>query len=179
MPAPIAEATNACSDMACPKCKSQAGFTIDVISTATLTDDGIYDLRDSDWEPGANTTCQACSFFATAEEFEVNPGDVLLNNDEVAALLDCAGEALAMSGQASSVLDTKARALHVTEVGPAGSTTTTLTYPQIRRAFNDALAAGRMPAFMLREIEHNDMCFDGDVGFITLQYALYGEIRYA
>lgn len=171
MPAPIAEATNACSDIACPRCKSQVAFTIDVISTATLTDDGIDDHHESEWEPGANTTCQVCGFFAAAGEFEVRPGDVLLDNDEVAALLDCADGALVMSGRASGVLDTEARTFRVNE--------TTLTYPQIRRAFNDALAAGHMPAFMLREIEDGDMCFDGDVGFITLQYALYGEIRYA
>lgn len=179
MPAPRAEATNACADIACPACKSQAGFTIDVVSTATLTDDGIYDHRDSEWGPTANTTCQACRFFAAAEEFEVEEGDVLLDNDEVAALLDCAGEALAMSGRTSSALDTDGRAFRVTEFSRAGSTTTTLAYPQIRRAFNDALAAGRMPAFMLREIELDDMCFDGDVGSIVIQQALYGEIRFA
>ena len=55
--------TNVLAGMQCPKCKSLGPFGINgATCTVTVTDDGVEDAVDYEWEKDAWCTCKACGF---------------------------------------------------------------------------------------------------------------------
>ena len=66
--------------------------------------------------------------------------------------------------------------LNLGYLGADGETETTLTFDEIKEAYNNAIYDGmtHCGGYLLADLENSDACF----AYIVLQYALYGEVTY-
>ena len=105
---------------------------------------------------------------------------VRLTDENISDLLDAAGYGLGYWAVTATV-DEKARTYYVRssegiEVDGTEITEKTLTFDEIRAAFNTLAQAGKLPDWQMREIENDDLAFDSMVGDMTVQQAMFGEI---
>jgi len=56
---------NCLAGMRCPECKSYGSFDIITTCIATVTDDGVSDTRDHEWDDDAVCYCCACDWSGT------------------------------------------------------------------------------------------------------------------
>jgi hypothetical protein len=106
---------------------------------------------------------------------------VRLTDENVIDLLDCAGYGIG-SWAVSATVDEEARTYYVqsseeVEVKDGTEITEkTITFDEIRDAFNTLVKEDRLPDWQLREIAEGDLAFDSMVGDMTVQQAMFGEI---
>ncbi|MCB5280340.1 hypothetical protein [Arthrobacter sp. ES1] len=106
---------------------------------------------------------------------------IRLTDENVVDLLDCAGTGIAYWATSATV-DEEAKTYRVlsSEVIEAEDgtevTEKTLTFDEIRDAFNTLAHAGRLPDWQMREIADGDLGFDSEVADMTIQQAMFGEI---
>jgi hypothetical protein len=60
---------NCLRDMRCPKCENEGPFKIRTTCTATVTDNGIEETVDHDWNPHDKCECPECLFSGIVENF--------------------------------------------------------------------------------------------------------------
>ena len=103
----------------------------------------------------------------------------ILSDQDVENLIDCAGDGIGYWATSGAV-DADAKTYHVIEAdleSPASDTgEKTLTFDEIREAFVLLASKDLLPAFQMREIEEDDLCFDATVGDMTIQQAMFGEL---
>lgn len=107
---------------------------------------------------------------------------ILLTDEDVINLLDCAGYGIGYWAITATV-DEDAKTYRVIESGAElddGETPEdkTLTFDQLREAFNILATKDLLPDWQMREIANDDLGFDSLVGDITVQQAMFGEIIY-
>jgi hypothetical protein len=105
---------------------------------------------------------------------------VRLTDENVTDLLDCAGYGIG-SWAISATVDEQAKTYYVLssegiEVDGIEITEKTMTFDEIRAAFNTLAKEDRLPGWQMREIENDDLAFDSMVGDMTVQQAMFGEI---
>lgn len=64
------ENENCLAGMACPKCKSKGPFRIVATCWALVSDDGIEDTTEHEWEVDAACICARCKHDAKVKDFE-------------------------------------------------------------------------------------------------------------
>jgi hypothetical protein len=58
--------------MACPKCKGEGPFQIEVWTWMTVYDDGTdFTGGDTDWDGTSECRCVACGFFGTVKDLRI------------------------------------------------------------------------------------------------------------
>jgi hypothetical protein len=62
--------TNCLADIKCPKCGNKGQFKINANATFSLTDDGIIDYADVDWDDDSQITCVSCNKTGKIKEFK-------------------------------------------------------------------------------------------------------------
>jgi rubredoxin len=60
-------------DRACPMCGSRTPFRVTAVTTATITNEGVEDTEDHEWEDDSACQCRACGHSATVIAFTI-PG---------------------------------------------------------------------------------------------------------
>lgn len=105
-----------------------------------------------------------------------------LSDEDVTNLIDCAGYGISYWAGFAHV-DEEAKTYRVIErsdelVDDEKPTDKTLTYDQLRAAFNTLATEKMLPAWQIREIADGDLGFDALVGDMTVQQAMFGEIVY-
>jgi len=64
---------NCLVDMHCPECESEGPFGISVSSWAIVSDDGIENTLDSEWDADSPCACRSCGFNALIGNFTFTP----------------------------------------------------------------------------------------------------------
>lgn len=106
---------------------------------------------------------------------------IKLTDENVTDLLDCAGTGIAYWA-VSATVDVEAKTYYVQsseEVEAADGTEITektMSFDEIRDAFNTLAKEDRLPDWQMREIADGDLAFDSMVGDMTVQQAMFGEI---
>lgn len=105
---------------------------------------------------------------------------VILTDQNVIDLLDCAGYGIAYWADSATV-DEKAKTYTVLsedleEDGP--SLSRTVTFDKLREVFNQLAVEKRLPDWQMAEIAEKDLAFDAMVADMTVQQALFSEIVY-
>lgn len=178
-----ATATNALESIACPKCLTQTSFRIAVKTWATLTDDGASDYTEPEWGDSASIACDNCGHWGTVAQFSVEFGDYLLTDQNVIDLLSCARLEIDYWG-GNLIIDEDNSLCVVTESEDCpsdsvkGQQSLTVSFAAVRKAFNYLHGRRQLPEFIDRELERDDLGFDGTVGDLVIQQALYGEILF-
>jgi len=108
------------------------------------------------------------------------PKKIRLTDENVTDLLDCAGTGIGYWA-ASATVDKEAKTYRVIERSeelPDDETPTdkTITFDEIRDAFNTLAQQDRLPDWQMREIADGDLAFDAEVADMTVQQAMFGEI---
>lgn len=62
--------TNALEGVRCPVCGSEEKFAISAMVIIEITDDGIQDYRNVDWEDTANCWCHECGHHGDYRDFK-------------------------------------------------------------------------------------------------------------
>ena len=63
--------TNCLEDIKCPDCGNEELFRIAAETIATVTDDGIEDHSDMEWDDDSYAECAACHKHGTLKDFKV------------------------------------------------------------------------------------------------------------
>lgn len=61
--------TNSLQNVACPKCKHEDSFEVEVRARAVIIDNGAESYEDPMWEDDAGTTCKNCGFQGNWAQF--------------------------------------------------------------------------------------------------------------
>ena len=62
---------NCLAGIQCPKCGSEETFFIVGTAVLEVTDDGVEDFNDADWEEDSYIRCRACDHQATVKDFTI------------------------------------------------------------------------------------------------------------
>ncbi len=62
--------TNCLEGMACPSCKSKGDFRIWVSGDALVSDDGIADIENLEWDDDSSCACRECTYGGTVSGFK-------------------------------------------------------------------------------------------------------------
>lgn len=168
-----ATATNALSDIACPKCLSQETFLVDARANALVTDDGFSEYTEPGWSEDSFMRCDGCSHGSAAGNFAVGNGDLLLTDDQVAEILDLAIPAISAWAEE---IETDAQELTITltvDDPEHGEIDYAATYAEIRRGLNDALETSGLPVEFTQALQQDRLVISAEVGDIALQTALW------
>lgn len=117
---------------------------------------------------------------STAPESTPRTITVRLTDQNVIDLLDCSGYGIGYWA-ATATVDEEAKTYFVRSsesVYARGEEVTekTLTFDEVREAFNTLATNDKLPDWQMREIADGDLAFDSQVGDMTVQQALFGEI---
>lgn len=106
---------------------------------------------------------------------------IQLSDEDVENLLDCAGYGIGYWAD-TAIIDTATQTYTVHEgaAEPSGDkpVVKTVSYDEVRVAFNQLAGRAMLPEFQMREIADNDLSFDATVGDLVVQWLLFGEIVY-
>lgn len=168
-----ATANNALSDIACPRCLSQKTFSVYAQAHAVVTDDGFSEYTEPSWSEDSLMRCAECSHESAAGNFAVEEGDLLLTDDQVAEILDCAVESL--SAWATTIeRDPAELTITLTVDDPEyGEIDYVATYAEVRRGLNDALETSSLPAEFTQGLEEDRLIISAEVGDTAVQTALW------
>lgn len=105
---------------------------------------------------------------------------VRMTDEDVANLADCAGYGIGYWA-VSATVDEEAKTYYVEsseaiEVDGTEITQKTITFDELRAAFNTLAKEDRLPDWQMREIAEGELAFDSMVGDMTVQQAMFGEI---
>lgn len=108
------------------------------------------------------------------------PRKIKLTDEDVANLADCAGFGIGYWA-VSATVDETAKTYYVQsseaiEVDGTEITEKTITFDELRAAFNTLAKEDRLPDWQMREIADGELAFDSEVGDMTVQQAMFGEI---
>lgn len=106
---------------------------------------------------------------------------IQLTDEDVQNLLDCAGYGIGYWADSATVnTETKTYTVHEGAAEPSGDVPVvkTVTFDDVRAAFNQLASKDMLPEFQMREIASNDLGFDALVGDLVVQWLLFGEIVY-
>lgn len=109
------------------------------------------------------------------------PKKIKLTDENVTDLLDAAGYGIGYWASTATV-DEEAKTYYVRsgigvdQADGTEITEKTMTFDEIRGAFNTLAQADKLPDWQMREIADGDLAFDSEVGDMTVQQAMFGEI---
>lgn len=63
--------SNCLENMACPNCGSLGPYTIDCTTSAEVSDNGVEETGDMEWDSDSSCTCRACGHGAEVKDFYI------------------------------------------------------------------------------------------------------------
>lgn len=66
---------NCLEGMACPKCQSEGPFHIQVTAMARVSDDGIEETNNPEWDDASFCMCHDCEHTGDVSDFTAKAGD--------------------------------------------------------------------------------------------------------